>query len=124
MTTVQQIEFFFKTLYPGFEFHLHPQWRNHRDMDLPHTWTYCIEALNVSPYMFYNPENFNPTFKFINGGIFDHTTIGETLLSFAPTLFEKIESVFLVKENGEFIDLYRKQYIMENIHRHTTVYHA
>lgn len=124
MTTIQQIEFFLKTLYPGFEFHLHPQWKNHTDMDLPHTWTYSVEALNINPYMVYDPETFNPTFRLTNGDIFDYVTIGEMLLSFAPTLFDKIDSIFFVKEDGHFIDLYRKQYIKDNYHNNRTVNYA
>jgi|LauGreDrversion4_2_1035121.scaffolds.fasta_scaffold259698_2 hypothetical protein len=124
MTTIQQIEFFLKTLYPGLEFHLHPQWKNHSEMDLPHTWTYSVEALNVSPYLIYDPQTFNPVVKLTNGSIFDYVTVGEMLLSFAPTLFDKLDSIFYLRDTGEILDLYRKEYVKDNLHKSRLVNYA
>jgi hypothetical protein len=93
-------------------------------MDLPHTWTYSVEVLNINPIMVYDPETFNPVFKLTNGVVFNYLTVGEMLLSFAPTLFDKLDSIFYLRDTGEMLDLYRKEYVKDNLHKSRLVNYA
>jgi hypothetical protein len=106
MEIEKSINLFIRTFYPDIEFKIHSQFDSHWECDLPHRWRFNVEIINYSGYVIYNPADFSPVHKLVDGKTVDLEGIYGCMDKFIPHISNKI-TFFYMKENGMINNIQR-----------------